>query len=59
MEEDSSKFFVGETGQTTVVERGKLSDRDVRRIQKFIGNHYKEMYLLWSEFGGGDFYRNA
>jgi hypothetical protein len=58
-EEGSAKFFLGDRGQTTVMERGRLSDREIRKIQKFIESHYKEMYLLWSEFGGGGFYRNA
>lgn len=56
-EHGSAKFFIGERGQSSVTERGRLSDRDIRKIQKFIGNHYKEMYLMRSEFGGGSFYR--
>lgn len=58
-EEASAKFFVGEDGHSTVMERGRMTDRDIRKIQKFIANHYKEMYMLWSEFGGGDYYRNV
>ena len=56
-EHGSAKFFVGERGQSSVMERGRISDRDIRKIQKFIESHYKEMYLLWSEFGGNGFYR--
>lgn len=58
-EAGSAKLFVGKDGQTTVMERGCLTDRDIRKIQAFILNHYKEMYLLWSEYGGGDYYQNA
>lgn len=57
-EEGSAKFFVGETGESTVVERGRLTERDVRKIQRFIRDHYKEMYLMWSEFGGGNYFQN-
>lgn len=58
-EESSAKFFVGSNGQTTVETRGQLTDRDIRKIQAFILNHYKEMYILWSEYGGGDYYHNV
>lgn len=44
---------------TTVTERGRLTDLEIRKIQKFIGVHYKEMYLLWCSYDGGEFYRNV
>lgn len=56
-EHGSAKFFVVERGQSSVMERGRLTDREVLKIQKCIGDHYKEMYLMWSGFGGGSFYR--
>lgn len=56
-EKGSAKFFVREDGGTRVMERGELSDRDIRKIQRFIADHYQEMYLMWSAFGGGKFFR--
>ena len=58
-EEGSAKFFVKEDGSTDVVNRGKLSDADLRKIQKFIRVHYQEMYITWAEFGGGDYFHGA
>lgn len=58
-ERGSAKFFVSESGMTTVTERGRLTDLEIRKIQKFIGVHYKEMYLLWCSYDGGEFYRNV
>lgn len=55
-EEGSAKFFVRDDGSTRVVVRGVLTDQEVRKIQRFIADHYHEMYLMWSEFGGKDFY---
>ena len=56
-EKGSAKFFVREDGSTSVMERGELSNRDVRKIQRFITDHYQEMYLMWSAFSGGEFFR--
>lgn len=46
----SAKFFVKENGDTTVVNRGKLNDRELSEIQKFIKKNYKDMYLRWREY---------
>jgi len=56
-EAGSAKFFVRENGDSIVQNKGVLNDRDVLKIQKFIKEHYKEMYLLWKQFGGEDFYK--
>lgn len=56
-EEGSAKFFVRESGDSRVMERGNLNDHDIHKIQRFIRAHYKDMYQLWSEYGGGAFYR--
>ena len=55
-ETDSAKFFVKENGDTVVQNKGVLNDRDILKIQKFIKDHYKEMYLLWQQHDGGEFY---
>ena len=56
-ETGSAKFFVKENGDTVVQNKGALNDRDLLKIQKFIKDHYNEMYLLWQQHGGGEFYR--
>ena len=56
-ETGSAKFFVKENGDSQVVIRGILSDRDLRKIQEFIKDNYKEMYLRWAEYSDQGFYR--
>ena len=56
-EPGSAKFFVKEDGETVVQNKGALNDRDILKIQKFIKEHYKEMYLLWQQYSNEGFYR--
>lgn len=56
-ESASAKFFVKADGDTTVADRGMLSDREVAGIRDFIKLHYQDMYLRWSEFSDQGFYR--
>ena len=44
-ESGSAKFFVKKDGSTTVEKIGRLTDREIRIIQSFIKDNYKEMYL--------------
>ncbi len=46
-EAGSAKFFVNSDGSTVVANSGILNDRDIRKIQKYIKEHYLEMYELW------------
>ncbi len=55
-EAGSAKFFVKSNGDTTVEKQGILSAYEVRKIQKFIKKHYKEMYLKWMEISDTGFY---
>lgn len=48
-EAGSAKFFVRSNGDTDVVERGTVSDRDIRRIQGFVKENYLEMYEKGSQ----------
>lgn len=57
-EEGSAKFFVREDGSSKIVNAGRLSDKELRVIQRFIADNYQEMYRLWSDFGGGDYYHS-
>lgn len=52
----SAKFFVKANGDTLVQNRGILSDRELRIIQRFIKKHYKEMYVMWSKDSENGFY---
>ena len=55
-EAGSAKFFVKSNGDTIVENQGMLTDREMRKIQAFIKDNYKEMYLKWSEMSENDFY---
>jgi hypothetical protein len=56
-EAGSAKLFVKEDGETVIAEKGLLTDRDLRKIQLFIKENYKEMYLLWKSYSQEGFYR--
>ena len=53
----SAKFFVKEDGDTIVQEQGQLNDREIRRIQEFIKDNYKEMYRLWQQYSEEGFFK--
>lgn len=55
-EEGSAKFFVYANGDTQVVKRGRLSDRDIQRMQRFIKDNYLEMYAKWSQKSSQGFF---
>ena len=52
----SAKFFVNSDGSTVVQNRGTLSDREIRIIQKFISLNYLEMYEKWALDSSNGFY---
>lgn len=55
-EAGSAKFFVKDNGDTTIEKRGNLTERELRLIQKFIKENYKEMYMKWAEISDTGFY---
>ena len=55
-EAGSAKFFVKSNGDIIVQNQGMLTDREMRKIQAFIKDNYKEMYLKWSEMSENGFY---
>lgn len=55
-ESGSAKFFVKNNGDIVVQRRGRLNDREIIKIQKFIKENYKEMYAKWLEFSDNGFY---
>lgn len=52
----SAKFFVLEDGSTTLEEKGNLTATEINIISKFIKANYLEMYRIWKEFGGAEFF---
>ncbi len=56
-EGSSAKLFVKSNGDTVVQNRGVLTERELRGIQAFIKENYKEMYLKWSSLSEEGFYR--
>lgn len=52
----SAKFFVKGNGDTIIESMGILNERDARKIQEFIKENYKEMYLKWSEKSDNGYY---
>ena len=56
-EAGSAKFFVKENGDSIVQKRGMLNDREIRLIQKFISERYREMYQKWSQYSREGFYQ--
>ena len=55
-EEGSAKFFVRGDGSTEVQKRGVLTDIEIRKIQRFIKEHYLEMYEMWKTDSDNGFY---
>lgn len=55
-EAGSAKFFVKGNGDTVIKERGVLNDKQLRVIQEFIKDNYKDMYLKWSQMSDQGFY---
>lgn len=55
-EAGSAKLFVKSNGDTVVQTQGMLTERELRKIQAFIKDNYKEMYLRWSEMSENGFY---
>ena len=49
-------FFVKKDGDTTIENKGQLTDREIRMIREFIKENYKELYMKWSEKSDYGFY---
>ncbi len=55
-EAGSAKFFIKRNGETIISNKGILTERELRIIQQFIKENYKEMYLKWREKSENGFY---
>lgn len=56
-ERNSAKFFVKDNGDTILQNQGRLTDREISKIQKFIKKNYREMFMKWSEYSKNGFYQ--
>lgn len=52
----SAKLFVNSDGSTVVQNKGSLTDREIRIIQKFISINYLEMYEKWAQDSANGFF---
>lgn len=55
-ESGSAKLFVKNGGDTVVQNQGMLSDRELRIVQAFVKENYREMYLKWAAMSDEGFY---
>lgn len=55
-EAGSAKFFVKEDGDAVLQNRGKLNEREIKKIQAFIKQNYLEMYEKWARYSQEGFY---
>ncbi len=53
----SAKFFIKADGSTEVQKAGALKEHEITKIQRFIKEHYLEMYQSWREDSENDFYQ--
>ena len=56
-EANSAKFFVRADGSSVKQKQGDLTDREVNTIVRFIKENYLDMYKMWKDFGGREFFR--
>ena len=54
-----AKFFVKADGDTIVMNRGVLSDIDIRRIQNYIKDNHEAMFEMWSKDSGHGYYGDS
>lgn len=57
-ESGAAKLFVKSNGDTIVQNRGILTERELRGIQAFIKENYKEMYMKWSSLSDQGFFQD-
>ena len=55
-EAGSAKLFVKSNGDTVVEEKGILRNWELRGIQAFVKENYKEMYMKWSALSKESFF---
>ena len=56
---DKGKIIVKDNGDAVVQKRGILNDREMAKIQSFIKDNYKEMYLKWSQYSNNGYFSQS
>ena len=57
-EKGSAEFFVRSDGSSRVMERGRLKEKEITAIQKFIRENYESMYITWRAMSANGFYED-
>ena len=52
----TASLNVCSNGDTVIQNRGVLTDRELSKIQSFIKDNYKEMYLKWASMSENGFF---
>lgn len=52
----SAKFFVKDDGSSVIKNKGMLNDIELHKIQGFIKDNYKDMYLKWSSMSNTGYF---
>lgn len=55
-EAGSAKFFVKANGETEIQNAGVLNEREIKKIQSFIKDNYKDMYKKWIQYSNNGYY---
>ena len=55
-ESGSAKFFVKANGDSILQNKGVLNEREIAKIQAFIKENYKDMYIKWAAYSSKGFY---
>lgn len=55
-EAGSAKLFVKPNGDTIVQHKGRVSDSDMKKIQRYIKLNHETMFETWSEFSTHGYY---
>lgn len=58
-EAGSAKLFVYENGDTKIENMGRVSDKDMNIIQKYIKKNYQTMYEKWKQNSPNGFYNSV
>ena len=53
--DSAAKLFVYDNGDTSVEKQGRVNDKDMAKIQRYIKNNYMEMYKKWTEYSDTGF----
>ncbi len=55
-EAGSAKLFVKPNGDTIIHHKGRVSDSDMKKIQKYIKLNHETMFEIWSEYSKHGYY---